>query len=268
MTAPSEYAPPLDQLLTYGECEFAGRSKWPNYVEEIGLTPDHIPELIRMATDASLNEGNWETDPWVWAPVHAWRSLGQLRAEAAIDTLIPLFHRDEEDDWVREEIPVVLGQIGPAALPALQAYLASRDRAFSPRVAAAYSIRQIGQKHPESREQCIQILVQQLEQFTQNGPIVNGFIVGELMDLKAKEAAPTMERAFAAQCVDASVAGDWLYVQEDLGLISAKEHRELKAQGPSQAKIPFAAAVSQRPSKSNSQGFGSSTSGKKKKKKK
>ncbi len=43
------YSPPVNKLLTYGECR---RSKnWPNY-RKLGLTEEHIPELIRMATDS------------------------------------------------------------------------------------------------------------------------------------------------------------------------------------------------------------------------
>lgn len=70
------YSVPLNRLLTYGDCR-----NWPNY-QELGLTQEYIPELIRMATDEELN---W-ADPdslEVWAPIHAWRALGQLRAEEA-----------------------------------------------------------------------------------------------------------------------------------------------------------------------------------------
>lgn len=41
------------------------------------------------------------------------------------------------------------------------------------------------------------------------GSDLNGFIVGYLVDLEAVEAAPLMERAFAAGRVDVSIMGDW-----------------------------------------------------------
>ena len=76
----ANYPPPLDRLLTYGDPGFQNRAEWPNYVEMFQLGPEHVPDLIRMATDADLNEADTDS-PEVWAPLHAWRALGQLRAE-------------------------------------------------------------------------------------------------------------------------------------------------------------------------------------------
>ena len=47
----SSYPPPVDKLLTYGDCSQLPR--WPNYLE-LGIEPEHIPDLIRMATDEDL----------------------------------------------------------------------------------------------------------------------------------------------------------------------------------------------------------------------
>lgn len=77
MTSDS-YPPPVDKLLTFGDCRKLPER--PNYLE-LGLGPEHIPALIRMATSEELNHADSESSE-VWAPVHAWRALGQLRAEA------------------------------------------------------------------------------------------------------------------------------------------------------------------------------------------
>ena len=79
-TNTSHYSPPVDQLLTYGEAHLSSPDKWPNYLE-LGLGPEHIPDLIRMATDEELNHADPDTLE-VWAPTHAWRALGQLRSTA------------------------------------------------------------------------------------------------------------------------------------------------------------------------------------------
>ncbi len=44
------YAPPVDQLLTYGEAHLVSPDEWPNYLE-LGFGPERIPDLTRMATD-------------------------------------------------------------------------------------------------------------------------------------------------------------------------------------------------------------------------
>ena len=115
----THYPPPVDQLLTLGDAR--NMTRWPDYVA-IGLGPEHIPDLIRMATDEDLNTADSESLE-VWAPLHAWRALGQLRAESAVEPLLDLLHRvdDNHDDWVGREIPQVMGMIGPAAIPALAA---------------------------------------------------------------------------------------------------------------------------------------------------
>jgi hypothetical protein len=210
------YSSPVDTLLRRGN---PGReADWPDY-QAMGFRLEHIPELIRMATDEELNNAPGES-PEVWAPLHAWRTLGQLRAEAAIEPLLGLFKRIDEhdDDWVLDDLPRAFGKIGPDALPALSAYLAGPERALVERQAAGQSIVEIGRSHPESRDDCVVVLVGQLDRFTENGRSLNGSLVSLLLDLEAVEAAPVMEQAFAAGQVDESVAGDWEDVQIELGL--------------------------------------------------
>ena len=47
------YTPPTDKLLTFGKAEAVDWDQWPNYLE-LGLSLEHVPELIRMATDLEL----------------------------------------------------------------------------------------------------------------------------------------------------------------------------------------------------------------------
>ena len=71
------YAPPVDQLLTFGE-EWSKPDDWPDYLA-LGLGSEHIPDLIRMATNEELEEAD-DGSAEVWAPIHARRALGQLQA--------------------------------------------------------------------------------------------------------------------------------------------------------------------------------------------
>ena len=98
------YPPPVNKLLTYGASKAQLWQNWPNYAE-LGLGPEHIPDLIRMATDNELLWADSESLE-VWAPIHAWRALGQLRAEAAIEPLLTLFEVPDEEDneWAMDEL--------------------------------------------------------------------------------------------------------------------------------------------------------------------
>src|SRR5260370_30835067 len=141
--AEHSYHPPVDKLLTYGDArKFV--NQWPNYLA-LGLTTEHTPELVRMATDSALNTADSESVE-VWAPIHALRALGQLHAEAAIDPIIPLLDKTDDDDALAEELPVVFAAIGPAAIPALAAYLDNlRKRNFARVITAADALTKIAQ---------------------------------------------------------------------------------------------------------------------------
>src|SRR5579864_3478915 len=195
------YTSPVDKLLTLGEAEFVLPEKWPDYLEP-GLGPEHIPELIRMATDRELRNIEAEEDPEFWAPIHAIRALGQLHAEAAIEPLVNLLAEMKDDEWVLEELPSVYGLIGPAAIPALAAYLSDSSHEMYSRSYASNGLVEIGEGHPESRPECIAAISKQLEAFEENDYELNAFLISDLSHLKAVETLPLIERAFAADRVD------------------------------------------------------------------
>ena len=238
-THTNSYAPPVDQLLTYGEGQSVSPDDWPDYLE-LGLAPEQIPDLIRLATDEELI---WDDSDRleVWAPLHAWRALGQLRAEAAIEPLLSLFEPLVENDWAMEELPAVLGMIGPEALPALAAYMADLSYDEDARISAISSVEKIGTRWPEAHPACVALLMKQLELFTENEPEVNGFLILALVELQATEAAPLMERAFAAKRVDPIVMGEWEDVQVELGLKSTEEVEQSRSKRVLQTPFPSTA---------------------------
>jgi HEAT repeat protein len=213
------YAPPLDQLLTLDRPDI---EEWVDY-SKIGVGPEHIPELIRLATDSDLPLGG-EEDPAIWGPIHAWRALGALRATAAVDPLLAILARQDDawDDWATEEIPPILGMIGPPAIPALVGFVADTTHEMYARAAAVSALKEISERHPDARAECIAHLRRQMEAASQNSPEFNGFLLADLLNLKAVEAAPAIEQAFAGNHVDESIAGDWDWARWELGLSDHK----------------------------------------------
>lgn len=208
------YPPPLDQLLTLGDAR-PTIDNWPDY-RAMGISDAHIPELIRMACDQELQWASSESSE-VWAPIHAWRALGELRAEAAIAPLITLFGELRDDDFTQRELPYVFGLIGPSAIPALRAFLIDPAQHEQPRFIAVSALGRIGLFHPEVRDRVIDILARQLSQFRNEEPSINTLIVYELIDLHATRAASIIKLAFDAQRIDLSVCRDWKAVQVELG---------------------------------------------------
>ena len=216
------YGPPLDTLLKMGKPPHDATSV---DCAALGLDRTHIPELIRMATDGALNAGPSDS-PIVYAPIHAWRALGQLRADEAVVPLLGLLRRidEDQDDWVSEDLPKTLAEIGPAVIPAVTAYLADISSGEWARVAAGKVLGLVAKSHPEARAECVNRICAQLAQFDKQSETLNAFLISPLLDLNAVEASADIERAFASGRVDESVNGDWEDAQIKFGLKSKREH--------------------------------------------
>ncbi|MBI4727245.1 DUF1186 domain-containing protein [candidate division TA06 bacterium] len=217
------YQPPVDRLLALGE---PGKKDWLDY-QTMGLSEAHIPELARLAADRELNFEADQDGPEVWAPMHAWRALGQLRAVSAVGPLLELLDEadDNDDEWAMEEIPIVLGMIGPEALEPISRYLDHRHNLFG-HVAAISAVEEIAKRHLESRGRCIKLLNRKLERYKKQDPALNAFIVMYLCDLKAVEAMPLIERAYHDDCVDETIQGDLEDVKVRMELIPPIPERE------------------------------------------
>ncbi len=212
--------PPLAELFKLGE---ASRSHdWPDYLS-IGLGPEHVPDLIRLAVDSELNQAPRDSSE-VWVPVHAWRALGQLRAAEAVEPLLQLLPLIDErmGDSAGEELLRVFALIGAPAVAPLGRYLSDSSHPEFARIAASSGLSRIAARHPEARSDCVSWIAAPLREFRQNGSTLNGCIISDIVDLKAVEHAPLMEQAFAADSVDLFVGGDWEETQVELGLKRAR----------------------------------------------
>lgn len=214
---------PVQELFLLGE-DVARGKKWPNYLA-YGITSEHIPELLWVIRQI---QSFWYDDQYDddqgFTPVHAWRVLGQLKAKKAINSLIFLIHQNEEldADWIGEEIPVVMGMIGPECIPALKAYLNSPEKNLWASITVAHCLEKVGNQNPESRDDCVAVLQHALEGFLENDETLNAFLISFLTDLDAVEAVPLVERAFQSGNVDISVMGDFEDFQIELGLLEER----------------------------------------------
>jgi hypothetical protein len=220
---PKDFSAPVLALIALGE-KAAGGMQWPDYTE-LGITSEHIPELIRIHNSVEEFWPEGETDaPEVYAPIHAWRALGQLQAEQAIPDLIELIVWNEEGEvhWVMEEVPEVMGMIGPACIPPLHDYLLDPDKKVWASVTVGHCLAEVGKQHPERRAECVNALQAGLEQFATNDETINSYLVSYLSELKAVEATPLVERVFQAGVVDLSVMGDFEEYQISVGLLEKR----------------------------------------------
>ena len=215
----NDYHPPVAQLLSCGRPKNISRTEWFDYVEAYGLTDEHIPALIQLATEEELD---WEDEGECYAPIHAYRALGQLRAEAAIQPLVCLLDSDDSD-WFMEDLPIVFGMIGSACLPALTDYLNRAAPSTWSKAAAAGGLEKIVVYHPEHRDECVAQLTKAVSRHQQQSPELNGSLVARLLNLQATESVSEIEAAYKEGPMDEMVCGSWARVQIELGLAKAAD---------------------------------------------
>jgi len=210
------YLDPLDQLLTLGEPK--DKNGWQNYLE-LGFTENHIKDLITMTLDEELHNGASDSNE-IWAPIHAWRTLGQLKAISSAKLLLKLLPRidDEDDDWISEEIPVVFKMLGSETIPVIQNYIETNEDELWANVSAIHCLEKIGNEYSDSRAKCIEILANQLKKCEGYDETYNAFLISYLTDLKAIEVIEIITEAFNKGLVDLSVCGDLEEIELELGL--------------------------------------------------
>lgn len=211
------YTPPVSGLLKLGRPEFPHGEI--DYLA-LGFTAEHVPQLVRLVQDDELAFGDSD-GPEVYAQIHAWRALAQLRAPEAIEPLFDLIEQQDEDDWsdwVTEEVPVILGGFGPVVIAPVVARLDRRGQQVYAPCDFANVLVEVARQFPETRAEVVGHLTAVLSTATANHPSLNGFIVSDLIDTKAVEAWPAIEAAFATGNVDESIAGDAADVKYRLGL--------------------------------------------------
>jgi hypothetical protein len=215
---------PASQLLTLGETDIHASR---NYLK-MGFAREHIPDLIRLVDDKELRNLPWDekgnVPPQVYAQVHAWRVLAQLGAVEAIPSFIALLHYVDEDgdDYIGEEIPIMLGKLGVTAIDSCREYLADSSHSTFARVAGGYALSEIGKQHPETRDTCVQALISTLQDYQNDDETVNAFSLSYLAELKAVEAAPLAEEIFKAGRAEIEVAGDYEDYQIRVGLLQKR----------------------------------------------
>ncbi|MFQ3584026.1 MAG: hypothetical protein SNJ85_03705 [Cyanobacteriota bacterium] len=289
----SDYPAPVRQLFTYGDATDSIHNQlqgWPNYLQ-LGLTEAHSPALIQVLQSRSweweLDEPEEEEYVAFWASIHAWRALGQLRAEAAIPELLRLIvlctarsaieeseqiilSNDWIQDWIGEELPLVLGLIGPPALPPLQELITQQLQEFrnttSPDIygftTALDALQEIATgcrrfpntklgvplppANPAAASEILELLHAWLQPYAEQDPEINAWFISTFLDIQKR--LPTepallvdapilkvIEKAFADERVDHQICGDWEDLQLELGLLtfeqlSAEKQAQVKRQ--------------------------------------
>lgn len=208
-------SPKTEILFTLGAPKHFQRD-WGDYLQ-YGFDESDVAALLELIGDKSLHEAPTESDK-VWVPLHAWRALGQLRSTTAIKPLANLLDDLSDDDWALSELNTVFRMIGPEAIKVLFEFLMEEAHKEFSRVIAVDSLSKIAIFYPDAREEIVECYRLYLLKPDVSMPFLNGFLMGAILDLNAKELIDEIRNVFSLQCVDISCAGDLEEVEIGLGL--------------------------------------------------
>ncbi len=193
-----------------------------DYVGRFGLTDSDIPALVGLArrwADEAHFEATGTSDA-MWAPIHAWRALASLGAEALVPALLDMLDPldDEDDEWFLEETPHLFARIGAPAVEPMVEFLSDQGHAEYARVAVGHGLQEIAASDPACREPVERALADVLGRCSEDHPSLNGFLVSYLLDLRAVEHADLIKRVYDEGVVEEMICGDWPWVAFQLGI--------------------------------------------------
>lgn len=196
------------------------------YVSMCRLSADDVPSLIELVK--RWPDPNWPDDAElpqskgnerVMLPVTAWRALGDMQAAAAVEPLIEMLRNfNDGDDWVFEDLPPVFGRIGEPAILPLTCTMQDPSQPELVRQIAAAGLRSIALRLPATRDRIVGSLTEQMAKAADNSITLNTYVLCELLDLNAAEAAEPIERAYAQNLIDVGMNGEWETVRKELGV--------------------------------------------------
>ena len=206
----------LNDLGNPQELEIQDGRKWPDYLEH-GFTEADVADLIVIIVDEDLYEAP-KGDHGMWLHLHTWRTLGQLKAVDAVDPLISTFgfFSMVEDNGAFNELPEVIAMIGEPAIEAIATCLSDVSKSTYSRSIANDALGHIAKQHPDCRDKVLAKYKAYLSAPDCLSIGLNGFVVGQLLDLKAVELIDDIRQLFKIECIELSVVGDLDDVEKKL----------------------------------------------------
>ena len=198
------------------------------YVQTCRVSRDDVPYLIEIARKWS--DPDWWGDDWgldadsdddvAMLPVTAWRTLADLKSSECVDPLVYMLCslEDDYDEWISTELPHVFGKIGKPAIEALSRLAKDTASQEFVRSTAAEGLRRVADYHAVARDEVVACLTDMMTNVSRNDVHFNSTLLVGLVELQAVEAAEAIERAFASDCLDVGMMGDWQAVRRKLGV--------------------------------------------------
>jgi hypothetical protein len=219
MSESKPYQAHVNQLLESVPGYKLFQNEWLDYSALFGFTVVDLPELIRLSLDE--DPPHCETDEYMF---HGLIAVAQLDPVAAINLYLQQLHLFEDDDLLMGVAKDICRNAGKVAIEPCVRFLKNTEEDEWYRTAISDGLVAIAEADPDSRDACIQVLMEQLRLYQQeDNDIVNSVLVDNLVRLKAVEAADLIQEVFTQGDIDEFRTGSWPRVQVELGLKSESD---------------------------------------------
>jgi hypothetical protein len=168
-----------------------------------------VEPLIAIISDPAMYWDDAQGKP-CWLPEYAMGLLGDLRAEAAIPTLIELLYWQNMDARL-EQVIDTLARIGPAAVEPTKTVVLDRALHWYPRAMAALALVAQVYRDPEGSKAVLEFLRDLLRHRTiecSDDRIVCTLLAQDLADLQGMDALDDIRAAFRRGAIDKGYM-DW-----------------------------------------------------------
>ncbi|WP_130733224.1 hypothetical protein [Flavobacterium sp. J27] len=174
----------VKKLEEIGETSFDRR--WPNYVKRLNLKKKDSKILIEIISSSNLSLITDGALKEQFAPMHAWRALGQLQAKDTIKTLLAALIdlKNEEAFWFRIELPKVMKLIGNESIKPLTVFLKNNKNRWDDKLIVVKGLIEIAIQYPESKNSIETIINALLKKYKSNDFSFNACLLNEFFKLK------------------------------------------------------------------------------------
>ena len=208
----SPYNAPVSELLAIGQCDW---KEWTDY-SRFSFDDSHVPDLLKLAHDWPLLNHDDETTGW--APIHAWRVLALLQPEEAIEPLISLLYKEDDDFIISEYLPSVLGRFNNTAIERLWGIAENVDEIEDARDLAIEALRWHASLYPEQLDTTVTRFNALLGNTNDDSEYLNTAIMAALIELKSDRSIDVIRQAFSRGVIDRQMHGDLEDVEIELSL--------------------------------------------------
>ena len=205
-----KYSDPVSQLFSL---DYPDEENVLDY-NSLGITTEHISDLIQMATDDTLLDS--ENNSEISAAIHSWYALAQMGRTEAIACILNLVDNYDYDSLYDNDFPAIFKLIGHPAISVLKEYIYNDINLIESRLYAIDGLSSLGKSNESYRDECVAILTDFISKPSEHQLI--GIAVSNLIDFQAIESIDVIENAFKNNYVDINMCGDLEDVEIAFGL--------------------------------------------------